>query len=332
MTYRLKFIVGNAFDALDEVPKLSIDCVITSPPYFGLRDYGTNPVIWQPHKTAWGDCKHEFQAEKYYRAGGSTGQKRERFSKAGKENAERVKAARWRTHETCIHCGAERCELGQERYLDDYIDHLDRIFQKVRNVVKSTGVVFLNIGDSYNNASRNSAASPYLLQRSLHLVPQHLAIALQRSGWCIRSEVIWLKTNPAPDPAKTRPGRHHETLWILTKGKSYYWNNEFNDLGSVWPIAVSRNSEHRASMPSALVERCLRLGCPSDGTVLDPFMGSGTTLLAAAKFGLAGVGIDMDAANIQLARNAMGIGRRPIATRCNQLDLTKEGYGVDQAG
>lgn len=327
MSNKVRLIEGNAAEALAKVESRSVDCVVTSPPYFGLRNYETPPIVWQPQEAIWQGCEHEFIKEEYYRAGGSTGTLRERFAKGGKENAERVKSTRWRTHEVCAKCGAERCELGREKFLEDYIRHLDQIMFEVFRTLKSSGVAFLNIGDSYNNASRKASASPVLSQRSLHLVPQLLAVQLQKSGWCIRSEIIWHKTNPPPDPAKSRPARSHETIWVLAKsGKKHYWNAEANTFGTVWAMAVSRNSRHRATMNMALAERCILLGCPEDGIVLDPFMGSGTSVLAAIKMGRAGIGIDIDPANIQMARDALGIRHRPIA-RLNQLSLIERNFG-----
>ena len=98
------FLIGDVREALATLPDESVNCVVTSPPYFGLRNYGLEPTVWGGLPT----CAHEWKRARYYTeksAGRASG---EAFSEAGADNAQRLKDARWREDDTCQRCGAWR--------------------------------------------------------------------------------------------------------------------------------------------------------------------------------------------------------------------------------
>jgi excisionase family DNA binding protein len=209
-------------------------------------------------------------------------------------------------------------QLGHEQTIDEYVQALAGAFKELKRVLKERGLFFLNIGDAYYNAKgkphgRDSKSSGRQLARrtlravdgpglglprkSLIGLPWRVAIAMQASGWTLRSDVIWERPGSLGEPtAHDRPHRSFEHVFIFSKGPKYYFNRKA--LGSeedIWRIAARPENphSHAAPFPMQLVDRCLACGCPEKGTVLDPFLGSGTTALAALRSGRSAIGIDM---------------------------------------
>lgn len=157
----VRCFLGNALDVLSALPDASIDCVVTSPPYFGLRAYGTSSVVWGGDK----DCAHEWGAtERGKRTdlvpveGGSasrTGTDR-RFTGVGTDG-----------DRFCRRCGGWRGELGAEPTPALYVDHLVAIFQEVRRVLRPHGTAWLVIGDCYQGGARGRTAKPRTGVRSV---------------------------------------------------------------------------------------------------------------------------------------------------------------------
>ena len=159
-------------------------------------------------------------------------------------------------------------------------------------------------------------------------IPWRVAFALQADGWYLRQDIIWHKPNPMPESVRDRCTKAHEYMFLLTKKPRYYYDAdaikepaayagemrggstnryEQNDAGmdckeydernkrSVWTINPQPfKGAHFAVFPEALVEPCISAGCPEGGTVLDPFMGSGTTLVVAEKLGRNSIGIELN--------------------------------------
>ena len=172
-------------------------------------------------------------------------------------------------------------------------------------------------------------------------IPWRVAFALQDDGWYLRSDIIWSKPNPMPESVTDRPTRAHEYIFLLTKAERYYYdadairelsterssknhdrkaNHQPNGRShyqtsipyspdgtgrnkrSVWEITTQPYPEaHFATFPEALVRPCVLAGCPSGGTVLDPFAGSGTTIVVAQQLGRRGIGIELNPEYVQLA-------------------------------
>ena len=221
---------GNALSVLRQMATDSVDCCVTSPPYYGLRAYGTSPQIWD------GDdgCGHDWA--EYKRMGITGGTASDKVHIKGRDNLEVVPPV---TQSTCSECGAWRGELGAEPTVELYVSHMTSIMREVRRVVK--GTLWLNIGDSYNGSG--GAGGDYqpgglkdgqpkypgrhlshLPPKSLIGVPWRLAFALQDDGWVLRSDIIWEKPAPMPESVMDRPTKAHEYLFLLAKNGSYYYD------------------------------------------------------------------------------------------------------------
>jgi DNA modification methylase len=191
------------------------------------------------------------------------------------------------------------------------------------------------------HADRRWQIPPGLKPKDLVGIPWRVAFALQADGWWLRSDVIWSKPNPMPESVTDRPTKAHEYLFLLTKAERYYYDAEaiaepavrVGDLPggsakqvrlgdrpnvaklavrpvdaqrnrrSVWTIATQPFPEaHFAVMPEALVEPCILAGSKPGDTVLDPFAGSGTVGKVAARHGRRFVGIDLNPQYVDMAR------------------------------
>lgn len=134
-------------------------------------------------------------------------------------------------------------QIGLEKTLELYVQHLIEIFQEVRRVLRDDGTLWLNLGDNYagsgkggntgNKISKNwrpvyvnkGLTPPGLKPKDLMGMPWRVALALQADGWWLRSDIIWHKPNPMPESATDRPTRSHEYIFLLTKSAKYYYNN-----------------------------------------------------------------------------------------------------------
>jgi DNA modification methylase len=302
--------LGDVVDVLRELPDESVHCCVTSPPYWGLRDYGT--ASWDGGDP---DCAHRVGGQVHdTKAPGAitTGQR------------PGVDAS------VCLDCGATRVDkqLGLEQTPEEYVARMVAVFAEVRRVLRSDGTCWLNISDSYNayNGNRGESGStlegtrqhlvgrprvpvgsgisaPGLKPKDLVGIPWRLAFALQADGWYLRSDIIWSKPNPMPESVTDRPTKAHEDVFLLTKSARYFydaaairephspdgrlktvhdhatdashpnydnmgtgnerWPNGGRNKRSVWEIATESYAEaHFATFPQALVEPCVKAGCP----------------------------------------------------------------------
>lgn len=274
-------------DALEEIKLLkdkSVDCIVTSPPYWQLRDYG---VLGQ---------------------------------------------------------------LGLEDTVEEYIEKLIEIFNECWRVLKDTGTVFVNMGDTYSNSKYIS-----IRRKSRMMIPEKIAIIMIEKGWILRNEIIWHKPNVVPEAVQDRFTNDFEKIYFFTKNEKYFfekqyeafaektltafkdgimptgkkkmlgagesrtgmrevnkpWKAVYNEKGrnmrTVWKIATKGISEaHFATFPEELVRRCILAGCPENGIVLDPFLGSGTTLKVAKQLNRSGIGIELNQEYIQIAKKRIG--------------------------
>lgn len=239
--------------ALDGV---KVNCCVTSPPYWGLRDYG-----------------HENQ-------------------------------------------------IGQEAEASDYVTEIVEVFKSVRRLLSDDGTVWLNLGDSYGHGttakrmpsltSTKISADQHKAQGNRHGgvakqlmgIPWRVAFALQEDGWILRQEIIWDKPNAMPESVTDRCVKSHEHMFILTKSPRYWFDHEAvkelsatgipRNRRSVWSVPTKAFAgAHFATFPTALVMPCILAGCPEGGTVLDPFMGSGTVARVAADTGRDFIGCEL---------------------------------------
>lgn len=209
-------------------------------------------------------------------------------------------------------------QFGMEPTIAGFVANLVETFDGLANVLKPSGTVFLNLGDTYYNAKgrphgvddkhrrrRMSVLRAVdgpglgLPRKSLIGIPWRVALALQKAGWTLRSDIIWVRKSSIPEPtARDRPWRKFEHVFVFTKGVRYYFNRDALDgEEDVWHIEPERNSmargTHYAPYPRELVRRCIAGGCPEGGTVLDPFVGGGTTMSVALEMGCDTVGVEL---------------------------------------
>jgi DNA modification methylase len=187
---------------------------------------------------------------------------------------------------------------------------------EVRRVMRSDALLFLNLGDTYysgkgepkgpdrkNRARRFGLravdASGLGVPRKTAIgMPWRVALEMISRGWVLRAPIVWQRNGAMPEPtAKDRPWRTYEMVFMFAKSPRYWFNRAaLNGVQDVWNISDKRKSNnglHSAAFPDALVEKCLALGCPDQGEVLDPFGGSGTVLRVAVKSGRPAVAIDV---------------------------------------
>ena len=342
----------------------SVQCIVTSPPYWGLRDYGGCGCGTKRH-----DCG---QGE------GTGGNLNYRVS----------------SDPDCPKCnGTGRvvgmdAQLGLEPTPGEYVAKMVGVFREARRVLRDDGTLWLNLGDSYmgywgdkkalaegrpsaadtngwTNGFNMNAKPKYATLRDTGLKPKDLigipwrvAFALQADGWWLRSDIIWAKPNPMPESVTDRSTKAHEYVFLLSKSARYWYDaaaiNERlqtpahapgnttakgvvmrNDIGTermaavwgangtrnrrtVWTIATEPYAEaHFATFPTALVEPCIKAGSKEGDTVLDPFAGSGTTLMVACRLNRDAVGLELSPAYVEMARRRIQ-GDAPLLNREQQ--------------
>lgn len=219
-------ICGDALETLRGLPEGCVDLCVTSPPYWGLRDYGT--AEWEDGDAA---CDHSPA-----RANGA-----ESSTLGGGQATNGHKQEAYRG--TCAKCGARRIDqqMGLEPTLAEYVAVMAAVFEEVRRVLKPTGSLYLNLGDSYasswacsrrnvvgagspEDAPRPSRIGDGLKEKDLCGVPWRVAFALQDAGWWLREDIIWAKPNPMPESVADRCTRSHEYLFHLTKQARYWYD------------------------------------------------------------------------------------------------------------
>lgn len=235
----VRIIIGDVREKLRELPDGSVHCVVTSPPYFGLRDYGTGQ--WEGGDAA---CDHQKIADKVMAVATST-------LGGGKKTTGHVQEG---YRQVCGKCGARRIDrqIGLETTPETYVAEMVEVFREVRRVLRDDGTVWLNLGDSYASVSRSSGASvrstlatrptapkttalrncgswktgldDWLKPKDLIGIPWRVAFALQADGWYLRQDIIWAKPNPMPESVRDRCCKAHEYMFLLSKKARYYFD------------------------------------------------------------------------------------------------------------
>ena len=305
MTLKDTILYGDCRETLKNLTNSSVQMCVTSPPYYGLRDYG-----------------------------------------------------------------GEKNQIGQEQTPEDFIDELVKVFSIVRDKLKDDGTLWLNIGDSYYNyrpskgksypkqtvsktkqdlpdysSKRNNKLSN-LKEKDLIGIPWMLAFALRADGWYLRQDIIWHKPNPMPESVKDRCTKSHEYIFLLSKNKKYYYDNEaikepvkqdwgtrnrangkYHNSGSglqphsgltksyttknkrsVWSVTNKPYKHaHFATFPPDLIIPPILAGSKKGDIVLDPFMGSGTTGMVAKEHGRYFIGCELHDDYSELIRQRMPV-------------------------
>jgi DNA modification methylase len=241
------------------LPDNSVQCVVTSPPYWGLRKYaGEQELVWAPAERTQADpfiCieeGHLWVTERYYTEQTAASETAEAFSQPGAANAARLKNGRWRETNTCRRCDAWRGAYGLEPTVEMYVQHTVEILREIQRVLRPDGVVFWNIGDSYQSGDRgtymrsrvvseksmqygkhqeperapNRLPQLGLKPKDLCLIPERVALAAQADGWYVRARILWCKPNPMPESVCDRPTDAAEHIWMFTKSLRYFWDAE----------------------------------------------------------------------------------------------------------
>ena len=299
-----KVFFGDCRDTMRDLiaQGVKVQMCVTSPPYFGLRDYG--------------------------------------------------------------HAG----QLGLEATPAEFVAALVEVFGLVRELLADDGVLFLNLGDSYNGYMANQRGTGLeagrqhsrkyiepgaglrtstLKNKDLIGIPWRVAFALQADGWYLRQDIIWHKPNPMPESVTDRCTKAHEYLFLLSKSERYFFDHAalrepvseatladgrqargtrgtkgeyaaidgncgfaadgLRNKRSVWTVNTEPYSwAHFATFPTALIEPCILAGSRPGDTVLDCFFGSGTTGQVAGNLGRQWIGCELnpDYAPLQRARTA----------------------------
>jgi len=227
---------GDSLDVLRQLPAGIAQTCVTSPPYWGLRDYGTGQ--WVGGDEA---CDHKQRANHDH--AGDIGER----NAAGNafRNSSRYVNQGDMTSPTC-RCGAQRVDsqLGLEATPAEYVQNMVNLFREVRRVLRDDGTLWLNLGDSYGSgtsadrnptsttgpevpaswSNRSQAPRNGLKPKDLVGVPWRVAFALQADGWYLRSDIIWSKPNPMPESVSDRPTKAHEYVFLFSKQPRYFYD------------------------------------------------------------------------------------------------------------
>ena len=220
----------DVLEGLAQLEDESVHCVVTSPPYWGLRDYGTG--TWEGGDA---ECDHDQRRRE-----------RDPDSKQATSNGSSRDGLAGR--ETCRKCGARRVDnqLGLEPTPEAYIERMVEVFREVRRVLRKDGTCWLNIGDSYASGEvgrhdgynpTGTSGKPFgerqhrrvnsgLKPKDLCMIPARLALALQADGWFLRSQIVWAKPNPMPESVTDRPTSAYEFVYLLTRSARYFYDAE----------------------------------------------------------------------------------------------------------
>ena len=235
-----RILIGDARKRLAELPAGSVRTCITSPPYFGLRDYGT--ASWDGGDP---ECPH---------TGKPMATKANINRNTGGGNDVKNATALEFFRERCERCGAMRIDsqMGLEETPDAYVAEMVLLFREVWRVLADDGTLWLNLGDSYasyrdgkatpdttrgdslgtlvkKGNAKNRMASTFqgstIKHKDLIGIPWRVAFALQADGWYLRQDIIWAKPNPMPESVTDRCTKSHEYVFLLSKSARYYYDN-----------------------------------------------------------------------------------------------------------
>lgn len=232
--------VGDALTVLRGMPDESVQMCVTSPPYWGLRDYGTGTWLGGD-----AECKHKASE---IRTGMGLAALGEKYRGGGHKQGEVVDI---QFRDQCSHCGAQRTDeqIGLEPTPEAYVLKMVEIFREVRRVLRKDGMCFVNMGDSYYNGDKgghertttgkqntnrgtvkgltmNRLPQRGLKPKDLVGMPWMLAFALRADGWWLRQDIIWSKSNPMPESVTDRCTKSHEYLFLLSKRARYFYDQE----------------------------------------------------------------------------------------------------------
>ena len=222
-----KILCGDTIDVMQTLPDNSVNCCVTSPPYFSQRDYQT--ATWLG-----GDASCNHVRDNKITDKNTTGHKAMSSVGVGDGIYKNV----------CKKCGAirEDKQIGLEGSPEEYVAKLVRVFAEVYRVLRDDGTLFLNLGDTYCGSGRGDSSSKIqksnkgtdgmpkgllpagMKKKDLMGIPWMVAFALRGFGWYLRQDIIWCKNNPLPESVKDRCTKSHEYIFLLSKSPKYYYD------------------------------------------------------------------------------------------------------------
>lgn len=294
-----KVLHGDAFDLLETLRPGSVDLLITSPPYWGHRDYGL-PHNWDffndiPTVREIGPLSPGYD---WYRQKGGL--------------------------------------LGLEPYPEWFVQHLAEVLNRASRGLKATGSMWVNLGDTFfarwasireqgrqglgseERYRRKTPLGGIRQEKNLLLIPARFAIAMQELGWILRNDVIWHKPNAVPRPEGDRLRCTHEHFFhFVKKPKSgraaYYYDITQAEPRSADVVVVNvapGEGGHSATFPHDLIAPRILTSCPPGGTVLDPFSGTGRALEVALENGRNAIGFDAQIKFVEQTTSKLNGNRR----------------------
>jgi DNA modification methylase len=329
----VRILIGDCRERLKELPDASVHCCVTSPPYFGLRDYGVE-----------GQMGLEPAPDEFV---------------AGMVSVFREVRRVLRDDGTCwVNIGDSYAGSGKGGNPED---------SPHQKQATNRGSIVRGKRDAPRWGGGNLPRFDGIKAKDLIGIPWMLAFALRADGWFLRQDIIWSKPNPMPESVRDRCTKAHEYIFLLSKGPRYYfdadaiaepvsettlarWAQNIEDQAgservpgktngtmkavgnrrqglkagattgasscgfgetrnrrSVWEVTTQPFSEaHFATYPPALIEPCILAGCPKGGTVLDPFGGAGTTGMVADRFQRNAVLVELNPEYAEIAHRRLG--------------------------
>lgn len=315
----VRIINADCRTALAEMPAESVHCIVTSPPYWGLRDYGVA-----------GQMGLERSLGEHIEAMVAVFEECRRVL--------RKDGTVWLNYGDCYATSPNgRSAADTKAAGNDDRTFRDKPFSTVGPIHRGKRT---ERGSGRWGGGNNCDET--LKPKDLALIPHRLAIALQAAGWWVRADIVWSKLNPMPESVRDRPARAHEYVFLLAKSERYFFDaeaireprsqaedatgfrggsyiggspgprqsvgNKYSDADtrnprSVWELATAPFPDaHFATFPPELAERCIKAGCPKGGTVLDPFGGAGTTGLVADRLQRDAILIELNPEYAEMAR------------------------------
>ena len=306
----IEIINGDSLEVIKTLPDNAVNCCVTSPPYWGLRNYGVE---------------------------GQLG-----LEKTPEEYVGKMVAVFREVRRVLKDDGTLWLNLGDsyanQKTGDTYSGFNDRYFGRETDGGKQAQTV--------SNADIGRLDFNGLKPKDLVGIPWRVAFALQADGWYLRQDIIWHKPNPMPESVTDRCTKAHEYVFLMSKSQQYYYDNEAikertltkdnsnrnrditklnntpgrtkmmglktNDYDnrnkrSVWTVATRPFKEaHFAVFPPDLIKPMILAGCPTGGVVLDPFVGSGTTAIVARELGRRFIGIELNPEYADMASRRVG--------------------------
>jgi len=310
----IKIYQGDCLETLKQIPDGTVNCCVTSPPYFNLRDYHVEGQIGQ--------------------------------EKTPQEYINKLSDLFEEVRRVLTDDGTLWLNLG-----DSYARQGGPCPEQSMRRKQGDKADFVHRGQA---GGKSQKLPPGIKSKDLIGIPWSVAFALRNNGWYLRSEIIWEKPDCMPESVRDRPTRAHENIFLLSKSEKYFydfdavlepyteplqrwggdrmvpktkstWNEATgqeayrdrdvrpNPNGknkrSVWKVSAKPfEGAHFATFPIKLIEPCILAGCPKGGVVLDPFLGSGTTLLVAMNLGRKGIGIELNDDYVKIAIDRIDVG------------------------